>query len=154
LVIQNAVGGWFEIPELKVKLGPKQLVDLDFFCPRAEQESSRELKRAISRGFVKVLDSSGVSPKVTVHSYGNRSLSDILGDVGRDACRQAVLVDISTPLNPPYNTFAMRDVQSKMSIIDTTSNLGLLREVLKKEQNVTVVEAAREKMNMLTSGDI
>jgi hypothetical protein len=149
LVIKNTVGGWLKIEELGIKLGPGQLIDLDFCCSRQTQESSKELKRAISRHFVRViLDGVGQ----VAHTYeGSIGIGSVMSfpQQEQSTLRRAVFVRTDVPVNPSYEDFVMRDLPSKLAMVITINDPKLLGTVIRGEENAQVVQAAYKRLQGL-----
>lgn len=145
MVIKNAVGGWMHLMELGIKLCPNQVVDLDFFCSREEQEASKELSRAISRKFVTVEDSSNVS-----HQHFNvNSIAPSLARQSTGPLRKAVFLKTDIPTNPAHNVFALRDTPSKLAMVRIATDVSLLNTVIREERDATIVRAAHTKLQEL-----
>jgi len=145
LVIQNNVGGWVEFTEFALKLGPGQVVDLDFYLSKQLQETSKELKRAISRRFVTVVKSQG-GPRRHFHIGGAEPAIPHL-DV--KALRKALFLKTDIPVNPAYDLFVMRDPQSKLAMVRLANDVKLLNTVIRREQDAGVVRAAHAKLQEL-----
>lgn len=145
MVIKNAVGGWMHLTELGVKLGPGQMIDLDFFCSQEEQDVSKELKRAISRKFVTVEDPKNVPHQ---HFYVN-SIAPSLARKSTGPLRKAVFLGTDIPVNPSHKVFALRDVPSKLAIVDAATDASLLGTIIREENDAVIVRAAHAKLQEL-----
>lgn len=148
MIIQNAVGGWFKILELDLTLGPGQVVDLDFYCSRQEQKSSKELQRAITRRHIKVLKPDELPQGAVLQVYlpgspppSKQTLQGI---------HPLVLVRTDVPESPTYESFMMRDLHGKLSMLRKTSSVGLLQGIVRGEQNPVVLRTAYKKLQELT----
>lgn len=146
MVIKNAVGGWVHLIELNVKLGPNQIVDLDFICSREEQNASKELKRAISRKFVTVENTQNVSRQ---HFQVTRAPS--LAREFNSTLRKAVFLKVDIPINPSHKYFVMRDVDSKLVMVRAATDVALLGAIVREERDVKVVQAAHMKLQELVA---
>lgn len=150
MVIQNEVGGWCNILELGVKLGPGQIVDLDFYCTREVQRTSKELKRAISRRFVKVIDAEAIPQGTHLHESSTDPGEVIAANQPSGAAvRRALFIRTDIPENPPYKAYALRDTPSKLAIIKLATDTGLLDTIVRKEQHVRAVRAAYDRLQEL-----
>lgn len=150
MVIKNAVGGWFHLMELNVKLGPNEVVDLDFICSRDEQNASKELRRAISRKFVTV-----ENIQLTPHHHFQAS-SMVLSSARQynGPIRKAVFLKVDIPINPTHKLFAMRDADSKLAIVKAATDVTLLGTIVREERDAGVVQAAHQKLQELVEHNL
>lgn len=133
------------LTEFGIKLGPGQVVDLDFYCTRQQQEKSKELKRAISRRYVKVVNLQEVSPK---HFHVGGVVSSPMRSAVR-SLRKAIFLRTDIPVNPIYNFFVMRDFNSKLAIIKLATDVKLLNTIIRRETEARVSKAAHKKLQEL-----
>lgn len=62
-IVKNIFGGTVMLNDIDIRLKPDEKVDLDALCDRDRLEKSTQLKRAIDKGFIEILEkSSMISP--------------------------------------------------------------------------------------------
>lgn len=150
MVVKNAVGGWFHLVEFNIKLGPNQVIDLDFICSREQQQASKELKRAISRKFV-TIETAQTIPQQHIQTL---DIVSFLTQKTKNFLRKAVFLRVDTPIDPPWDLFVMRDTDSKLAMVKLATDVTLLGTIIKEEQDAVVIQAAHVKLQELVEHNL
>jgi len=149
VLVKSCVGGTFEIDDLGISFQPGQTLDLDFLATKRQQQSSRELKLALEKGYLESVHGMSPAPSNFQALVSKTMPADISGDT---AIRRALFVDSSIPLDTvSFGFYVMRDVFIRRNIVTSTNDPELLKAILENEKDTAILATARSRLAKLHS---
>jgi len=144
VIVQSKVGGRFELLDFGITLQPGEVVDLSFFAKKEELLKSRELKRALEKGFLEHAD-----PKVIPGNF--RAVVDNAASVAlEDPVRRAIFEDRSLSVEASsYWQYVMRDLDVRRAIVTKTQDVKLLADIIRNEASQQIVATAQGRLTRL-----
>jgi len=153
LLVRNAVGGQFTLPDLNVTFQVGEVLDLTFFADRRTLATSRELRRALEKHHLEVIDQRSFVAAARNNFSPPRLEGPVVALPSHPAVRRAIFVDGQSPhTNMSYAGFSLRDRRTRRMVVSNTRDVNLLQQIVEMEPDETIVAVATSRLEQLHEG--
>ncbi len=145
MVVKSAVGGVFEIADIGVILMPGEVVDLSFYAKADKLTASKELRTAIRKGHLRLVDTPQLVPN-NIHVLSSAAVREALFKSGSSIRRavferKALIAEVQS-----YDEYVMYSEPNRRLVVQKTHNLELLMEIIGDEPEQSIVVAAQDRL--------